>query len=232
MNFRKAFLASVLLLALCSCGTTRHSSGIKISDIPEFAFVQPYAYMVLYEDNAAGYYNQASSEKASNVIVSVINSERFPFSDMIPADYSGDNSDIAQWAGNLTSIKSSQVDRLRVPKSLVSLVNESGHRYGLLVYSYGYTMTEKAYQKERLQKTTSKLIDTAAEKLTGISNLTNPSGSYFPSDPYGNLMACVVIDAQEQRVVYYSKHTPTFASHPKDYEDVSKMLHKLLKDFK
>ena len=213
MNFRKAFLASVLLLALCSCGTTRHSSGIKISDIPEFAFVQPYAYMVLYEDNAAGYYNQASSEKASNVIVSVINSERFPFSDMIPADYSGDNSDIAQWAGNLTSIKSS-------------------HRYGLLVYSYGYTMTEKAYQKERLQKTTSKLIDTAAEKLTGISNLTNPSGSYFPSDPYGNLMACVVIDAQEQRVVYYSKHTPTFASHPKDYEDVSKMLHKLLKDFK
>ncbi len=49
--------------------------------------------------------------------------------------------------------------------------------------------------------------------------------------PYGNEMACVVVDAQEQRVVYYCKQTPTFASHPKDNEDVSKLLHKLLKDF-
>lgn len=55
--------------------------------------------------------------------------------------------------------------------------------------------------------------------------------SDIPSAPYGNEMACVVVDAQEQRVVYYCKQTPTFASHPKDNEDVSKLLHKLLKDF-
>lgn len=92
-------------------------------------------------------------------------------------------------------------------------------------------MSETAYQKERLEKAASKVIDTAAEKLTGISGLTNPSRSYTPSDPYGNEMACVVIDAQEQRVVYYSKQTPTFASHPRDNADVSTLLHKLLKDF-
>ena len=44
-------------------------------------------------------------------------------------------------------------------------------------------------------------------------------------------MTCLVVDAQTQSVVYYRKHTPTFASHPKDNEDVGKMLHILLKDF-
>ncbi len=231
MRFSKVLLTACALLALAACGSTRHASGVKVSDIPEFAFIQPYAYMVFYGDDGDGYYNKSSSDAAASVVSNVINSERFPFSDQIPADYEDANSDIATWAQNLTDIKKSQVDRLRVPKSLVSLVNGSGLRYGILIYSYGYTMSEKAYQRERLEKTASKIIDTAAEKLTGIGGLTNPSRSYIPSDPYGNLMTCVVVDAQEQRVVYYGKQTPTFASHPKDYGDVSTLLHKLLKDF-
>ncbi len=42
---------------------------------------------------------------------------------------------------------------------------------------------------------------------------------------------CVVIDKEEKRVIYYAQEIPTFASHPKDNADVSKLLHKLLKDF-
>ena len=219
------------VIVLSSCSVTHQAAGVKMSSIPVFAFVQPCAYMVFYGDDGAGYYNQANTDAASQVIANVINSERFPFTDMIPADYQGSNNDIFQWARNLTGIKASQVERLRVPKTLLSLIQESGQRYGILIYSYGYTMSETAYQKERLEKAASKVIDTAAEKITGISGLTNPSRSYTPSDPYGNEMACVVIDAQEQRVVYYSKQTPTFASHPRDNADVSTLLHKLLKDF-
>lgn len=49
---------------------------------------------------------------------------------------------------------------------------------------------------------------------------------------HNNEMLCVVIDKQERSVVYYKKQpSPMFNSHPTDYEDVSKMLHKLLKDF-
>ena len=56
----------------------------------------------------------------------------------------------------------------------------------------------------------------------------------FNSNPTtsNNEMLCVVIDKQERSVVYYKKQpSPMFNSHPTDYEDVSKMLHKLLKDF-
>ena len=231
MKVFKLCIYTVLVLAFTACGSTRHATGVKMSAIPEFAFIQPCAYMVFYEDDGAGYYNQASSDVASQVIANVINSERFPFTDMIPADYQGTNNDIFLWAQNLTEIKNAQVDRLRVPKSLTSLLNENGQRYGLLIYSYGYTMSQEAYQRERIEKAASKVIDTAAEKLTGISGLTNPSRSYIPSDPYGNMMTCVVVDAQEQRVIYYAKQIPTFASYPKDNADVSKLLHKLLKDF-
>jgi len=50
---------------------------------------------------------------------------------------------------------------------------------------------------------------------------------------YTSSLRCFwVIDKQERSVVYYKKQpSPMFNSHPTDYEDVSKMLHKLLKDF-
>ncbi len=75
------------------------------------------------------------------------------------------------------------------------------------------------------------MIDKAAEKLIGVSGITNPSQIYTPNDPYGNYMLCVVIDKQEERVIHYVQEVPVFASHPKNNEDVSKLLHKLLKDF-
>lgn len=230
MKHNKVILAACSLLLLFSCATTRQASGVKVSKIREFAYIKPCAYMVFYEDDGAGYYNQTNSDLASDVIANVINAERFPFTEMIPADYQGDNNDIFLWARNLTDIQTAQVDRIRVPKTLLSLISDSGQRYGILIYSYGYTMSVKAYEKERYQKAASKVIDTAVEKLTGIGGLTNPSRTHIPSDPYGNEMSCVVVDAEEQRVVYYRKQTPAFASHPRDNEDVSKLLHKLLKD--
>lgn len=105
------------------------------------------------------------------------------------------------------------------------------NRYGLFIYSLGYTTTVNAYNRERITKAASKVVDRVAEELTGITGLTNPSGIYTPNDPYGNEMICVVIDKQEQRIVYYNKQNPTFASFPTDDDDVNKLLHKLLKDF-
>lgn len=150
---------------------------------------------------------------------------------MLPADYQGEDSETLKWAKNLVDIKKNQVDRLRVPKSILKRMEGVDNRYGILIYSRGYNMTQEAYDKERLSKAASQVIDKAAESITGIGGLTNPSRSYIPSDPYGNSMVCVVIDKVEKRVIYYAQEIPTFASHPKDNADVSKLLHKLLKDF-
>ncbi len=224
-------LIPLVLLTLVSCGNARYtSSGTKVSDIREFAFLKPCAYMVLYDTDGRSL-SETNIEIATNTITRIINSERFPFTDVMEADYQGEDQDAMEWAWLLTDIKQSQIDRMRIPKSILKRMDGVDNRYGLFIYSLGYTTTVDAYNQERITKAASKVVDKVAEELTGISGLTNPSGIYTPNDPYGNLMVCVVIDKQEQRIIYYNKQNPTFASHPKDDDDVSELLHKLLKDF-
>ena len=222
---------SVILL-VAACGPSRYtSSSFNLASVPEYAFIQPYSYIILYGDDGKGYYNEESSATATRLISNIINSERFPFSDMVPANYSDENEDIKNWMRSFPDVDPSKADRLRVPKSLRELVNKSGLRYGVVIYSYGYVQTKKGYQTEKIEKAASKVIDEALEKLTGIGGITNPSKNYSVSSPYGNVLFCAVIDGEADRVVHFVKEVPTLASHPEESADVSELLHKLLKEF-
>ena len=217
---------------MAACGPSRYtSSSFNLASVPEYAFIQPYSYIILYGDDGKGYYNEESSATATRLISNIINSERFPFSDMVPANYSDENEDIKNWMRSFPDVDPSKADRLRVPKSLRELVNKSGLRYGVVIYSYGYVQTKKGYQAEKIEKAASKVIDQALEKLTGIGGITNPSKNYDVSSPYGNVLFCAVIDGEADRVVHFVKEVPTLASHPEESADVSELLHKLLKEF-
>ncbi len=220
------------LLLLTACGPSRYTSSTSnLSSISEFAFVQPYSYIVLYGDDGKGFYNDNSSKGASQIITNIINSERFPFSDMIEADYEGENSDIQKWLRTFPDVDPAKADRLRVPKSLRSILYNSGLRYGIVIYSYGYEQTVKGYQREKVEKAASKVLDKAIEAITGIRGMTNPSQNYYVDSPYGNVLYCAVIDGDSDRVIHFVKEVPTLASHPEETADVSELLHKLLKEF-
>ena len=230
--FKRILPAVAVLFLLAACGPSRYTnSSVNLSTISEYAFIQPYARITLYGDDGKGYYDEESSRTSSRVISNIINSERFPFSDMIPADYSGENQDIANWLKTFPDVDPGKADRLRIPKSLKKMLDESGLRYGIVIYSYGYVQTVKGYQKEKVEKAASKVIDKAIQELTGISGLTNPSRDYSVSSPYGNVLYCAVIDGETDRVIHFVNETPTFASHPEDNGNVSDLLHKLLKEF-
>lgn len=232
MKNTKIVVALLALLAFTACGPSRKTaSDVNLSAIPEYAFIQPYSFIVCYGDDGKGAYNEDDSKKATGLITNIINSERFPFSDMIPADYSGDNVDIQNWFRSLEDVEPNNYARLRVPKSLRKLIDGSGLRYGIVIYSYGYTQTKVGYQREKVEKAAGKVIDKAIESLTGIRGLTNPSQNYSVSDPYGNIMYCAVIDGETDRVVHFVKEVPTFGSHPTESSYVSELLHKLLKEF-
>ena len=220
------------LFFLTACGPSRYTSSTSnLSSISEFAFVQPYSYIVLYGDDGKGFYDDNSSKGASQIITNIINSERFPFSDMIEADYEGENSDIQKWLRTFPDVDPAKADRLRVPKSLRSILYNSGLRYGIVIYSYGYEQTVKGYQREKVEKAASKVLDKAIEALTGIRGMTNPSQNYYVDSPYGNVLYCAVIDGDSDRVIHFVKEVPTLASHPEETADVSELLHKLLKEF-
>ena len=137
------------LLLVAACGPSRYTnSSVSLASVPEYAFIQPYSYIVLYGDDGKGFYNEESSATATRLITNIINSERFPFSDMIPADYDGENEDIKKWMRTFPDVDPAKADRLRVPKSLKKMLDKSGLRYGVVIYSYGYVQTKKGYQKE------------------------------------------------------------------------------------
>lgn len=230
---RKIILAITALFALGSFLTASAGPAFKIKDVSEFTYLQPCGCIDLFHTDG-GYYSQYHTDKATQIVADIIDAERFPFSDMIPADYydDGTNADILKWAKILAETKPKDVARLKIPKSLIALLEDSENRYGVLIYTYGYVTSAEAYEKEKREKAISKAVDTVAESLTGIKGLTNPTQSYNASIPYYNEMLCVVIDKEERSVVYFKKQdAPLFSSHPTDYEDVSKMLHKLLKGF-
>ena len=207
--------------------------GFKVKSVPEFAFLQPCGSIDMFYTDG-GYYSQPQTDKAVGIVTDILTVENFPFSDMMPADYYGDgaNADILKWVRVLAETKPKDVGRLRVPKSLIAKLNESVDRYGVVIYTYGYVTSVEAYEKEKRDKAISHAVDVVAEELTGVKGLTNPTQNYNVDIPYYNEMLCVVVDKEERTVVYFKKQdAPMFSSHPTDYEDVSKMLHKLLKDF-
>lgn len=225
---------AVTLAALLSIGTLAIAGpAFKVKNVQEFALLQPVGCIdKFYTDG--GYYSQPETDKAVQVVTDILTVENFPFSDVMPADYYGDgaNADILKWARILAETKPKDVGRLRIPKSLIAKLNESEDRYGVLIYTYGYVTTVEAYEKDQVNKAVSRAVDIVAEELTGIKNLTGPIMTYKSDIPYYNEMLCVVVDKEDRSVVYYKKQeAPMFSSHPTDYEDVSKMLHKLLKDF-
>ena len=89
----------------------------------------------------------------------------------------------------------------------------------------------KGYQREKVEKAASKVLDKAIEAITGIRGMTNPSQNYYVDSPYGNVLYCAVIDGDSDRVIHFVKEVPTLASHPEETADVSELLHKLLKEF-
>ena len=57
------------LLLVAACGPSRYtSSSFNLASVPEYAFIQPYSYIVLYGDDGKGYYNEESSATATRLI--------------------------------------------------------------------------------------------------------------------------------------------------------------------
>ena len=214
------------MLAVTSCGPSRYTANVNLSAIDEFAFIEPHARVTYYETKK-GYYHDQLSADAARVLNTVISLERYPFSDVIEMDYQGEDSNIRKWLESFPDVDPARAGRLRVPKDLCRVIENSGHRYGVVVYSYGYIQSEEARRMERIEKAVDKVLDAALEKITGEKSNTTSSSS---SSPYGNVMYCTVVDAQEAEVVHFVQEVPFFASHPTDRGDVSSLSQSLLKD--
>lgn len=211
-------VGAILLFVLTSCMTSRYSAT-KPSDMGEIAFFQPRALQYYFSSDSAPR-EPSLSDASETLMADLINSRRYPFSDMIALDYDDKDSDIARWIDGFSDLEPNDAKQLRVPKSLREKIVASGHRYGIVVHSYGYIKSNEMYDKERMAELVGNIIRA----------VFNETPRYSFNDQYGNALYAAVVDTQTDRVVYYSRVLSN-ADHPLNRGCVSEQMKKLLRDF-
>ena len=207
------------LLMLASCMTSRYTSDINVSQIDEIAFFQPRAIQFFFATKTS-FREESLSAASETLMEDLITSYRYPFSDKIAMDYADKDRDVAKWIDGFSDLEVSDAKRLRVPRSLHDKIVESGHRYGIVVHSYGYIQSQEMYDQERFDKLVEDIVRT----------LFNQTPRYATIEQYGNALYAAVIDSQTDRVIYFSRVLSN-ADHPLSRACVGGQMKKLLKDF-
>ena len=215
-------LAGILITAtmLTSCGVTYSASGTNVSKIDELAFIEPKSLIYYFDSPKSGYLDSSLVAASEQLIADIITSSRYPFTDPVAADYTGEGASIAKWIDRFSDLESSDIKNLRVPKALTELIKSTGHRYGIVVHAYGYIKSNETYDQEKLEELVGNIIRTVFDEPK----------RYTAGDQTGNALYTAVIDTQTDRVIYFHSVLSN-ADHPLSRRDVGNQMKSLLKKF-
>ena len=245
MKIRLAIAVVSVAAAISSCGPVKYSSSVKLNlkSVDEYAFIEPVADILYYNNRNKPVYDPELSDEAADLIASLVSAQRYPFSDVIDLDYDRSDSKIRKWIQNIGSVSTSRLDRVKVPKELLKVIEDSGHRYGVVIFSSGYIRSREAIRYEETQEAIGNVIGAA---ITAIVNSNKKDSdkdkdkkdtSYRPysnsqnKTPYDCNMYCVVIDSESDEIIHYIHPIPFFEKDPLDGSDMDTMLSRLLSDF-
>jgi hypothetical protein len=224
MNKKTKFLASMVALLIVatmfsSCATTYTASGTNVSKIDELAFIEPRSLMYYFSPES-GYLDSSLVVGSEELITEIITSSRYPFTDPVAADYEGKGASIANWIDRFSDLESSDIPRLKVPKTLTELIKSTGHRYGIVVHAYGYIKSNELYDQEKLEELVGNIIRTVFDEPK----------RYTAGDQVGNALYTAVIDTQTDRVIYFNSVLSN-ADHPLSRRNVGSQMKSLLRKF-
>lgn len=227
MNNRLTLIFAAALLLMTACGPVRYASDFNLKTIDEYAFIQPFSHVIWYNERNNPMYNEDLSDDAAEILRDVIESERYPFTPMIRMDYDGRDASVARWLNSFTDMGVSRAGRLRVPDALLQAITGSGHRYGIVFFSYGHIQSEEGRRLEELERATVKLVEKIADSIA--EKRSKPT--YIPrTEPYNNKIYYAVIDAREAKIMDLGLENDFFYSSPVNPSDVRGIVSRLLKD--
>ena len=173
-----------------------------------------------YDKPNSGYRDPSLASASEQLLTDLLTTNRYPFTDPVPADYEGEGAPIAKWFGTFPDLESSDIKHLRVPKALTELIKSTGHRYGIVVHAYGYIMSNELYDQKKLEELVGNIIRTVFDEPK----------HYTAGDQVGNALYTAVIDTQTDRVVYFNSVLSN-ADHPLSRRDVNNQMKSLLRKF-
>ena len=228
MKHTLSFLFVAALLVVSSCGPARYSSNFNPKLIGEYALIEPYSQVLYYNERNQPRYDAGLSEDAAFLLKNVIESERYPFTRTIRMDYQGSDAAVADWLDTFTDMNVSRAGRLRVPDHLIRTISKSGHRYGIVFYSFGHIQSEEGRRLEEMERATVRMVEKIADKIA--EKKSQPT--YIPrTEPYNNKIYYAVIDAETGGILDMACENSLFYSDPTSASDVRNILSRLLKPF-
>ena len=203
-----------------SCGASYTAAGTNVSKINELALIEPRSLIYYFDSPSSGHLDSSLVAASEQLVTDILTSTRYPFTDPVAADYEGAGASIAKWIDAFSSLESSDIKNLKVPKALTELIKSTGHRYGIVIHAYGYIESNEAYDQEKLEELVGNIIRTALDKPK----------QYTAGDQVGNALYTAVIDTQTDRVVYFNSVLSN-ADHPLSRRNVSSQMKSLLRKF-
>lgn len=242
MRIQFVLAALSIAVTVSSCGPVKYSSSenLNLKSVSEYAFIEPVSDVLYYDRKNKPVYDIELSDEAAALITTIVSSQRYPFSKVIHMDYDGADREIRRWIQNIGSVSTSRLNRVRVPDELLDVIDRSGHRYGVVIFSSGYIRSREAIRYEETQEAIGNVLGAAIDAIVSKKDKDKDDGKKSTYEPYSNPenktpydcnMYCVVIDSESDGIIHYIHPLPFLEKDPLNGRDMETMLNRLLRDF-
>lgn len=225
-NFFTVCLSVVLFFISCGSVGTVQVPPVKVgpADVVNVVLVNPYTEIMLLENKQEAAYSEPLSYASGQLIKEAIWEQKFWIPVTDTTSIKGD-SIINTYKSFLRSVmvtKEAERYYVPVPSELDSLIESTGHRFGMIVWGTGFERSKGNQRK-------AEALSLAVGILTAVATMGT---AYYVSTPYEGALTlnAVIIDTRDDCVVYHNSVSATDKK-PTDYSTVNSLVKKLFSDY-
>lgn len=215
-------IIAVLLAAaaFASCAPTKYVSQPDFVSIDDVAIVTPFAYVTAVEGKEGAQYSDSLSFVCSQLLAASLESSVLPTGEVLDIVFGDD--DVYQSAiASLRDVDARKAGDALVPEPLISLLKDSGKRYGVFTFSDGFMMDGRNYAKIVVVDALATILSVAL----GGGLYSTPATS---KDQFSIWTA--VVDSESERIVFFNSEY-NIGGNPTRPQLVQRVVDHLFKDF-
>lgn len=223
------FMLAAILLASCATSVPIIATTSS-SQITQLAMFEPVSSIEYIEKGNRGVYNDSLSAESAELAKSIVREmQNLPPIEVISLQDSSLNmrlrEELNTYISDLRNATPEKRINIFIPQSVEDVLRANGYRYGLIVYTEGFTRRKNNYGNQVAKDAGVSLGVTVALALVGV-----PLSYQQYSAKSRSTVSCFIIDAQEAKTVFYHQY-PNSETEPLDPKKISKQLNIIFKDY-
>lgn len=197
---KRILILAACILALASCSATRYLSPWAEKPVSDIALITPLATISYTDEAKITAPDDELSEQAEAMLATAVLRSSLPVTNQLHADFFNKNKDMREDVMELAGYYLKKRGHYSIPLSIDRFLESHGQRYGLVIYSEGYTRDKKGYRKA--------VIKSAAVGI--LSAVLSGGTAYIDGHPikYSSHIYMAVFDSQKNSVVYFDMDVP------------------------